>query len=141
MPEDFLANDAGIEFAKKRGMTKPEYVDQIERFRDHWSSKSDKDGLKADWQAAWRTWVRNWSDWRSRNRSSNGHSPQQPNGVVRPRDPGVDLWKQAEKLAEEQGANIRTGEGMAVTNAIFQKMRNGLNGQENANGHHSISAA
>lgn len=30
-----------------------------ERFRDYWIAKPGKDGLKADWFATWRNWVRN----------------------------------------------------------------------------------
>lgn len=30
-----------------------------ERFRDHWIAKPGKDGLKLDWFATWRNWVRN----------------------------------------------------------------------------------
>lgn len=29
-----------------------------DRFRDHWLGKSGKDGVKADWEATWRNWVR-----------------------------------------------------------------------------------
>jgi DNA-binding transcriptional MocR family regulator len=32
---------------------------EAEQFRDHWLSKTGADARKADWAAAWRTWVRN----------------------------------------------------------------------------------
>lgn len=41
-------------------------------FKDHWISKPGKDGLKLDWQATWRNWVRN-----SRN-SKQKHSSYSP---------------------------------------------------------------
>lgn len=28
------------------------------RFRDHWLAKAGKDGVKTDWQATWRNWIR-----------------------------------------------------------------------------------
>jgi hypothetical protein len=31
----------------------------MEAFRDHWRAKSTADARKADWDATWRTWVRN----------------------------------------------------------------------------------
>lgn len=29
-----------------------------DRFRDHWTAKPGKDGVKLDWLATWRNWVR-----------------------------------------------------------------------------------
>lgn len=29
------------------------------KFKDHWRGKAGKDGIKLDWQATWRNWVRN----------------------------------------------------------------------------------
>lgn len=29
-----------------------------DRFRDHWAAKPGKDGVKLDWLATWRNWVR-----------------------------------------------------------------------------------
>jgi uncharacterized protein YdaU (DUF1376 family) len=35
------------------------YVDTAAlRFRDHWLGKAGKDGVKLDWQATWRNWIR-----------------------------------------------------------------------------------
>lgn len=33
--------------------------EEIEAFRDYWAAKPGKDALKLDWDAAWRTWVKN----------------------------------------------------------------------------------
>lgn len=32
---------------------------EIERFRDYWIAKPGKDGVKLDWTATWRNWIRN----------------------------------------------------------------------------------
>ena len=29
------------------------------KFKDHWRGKAGKEGIKLDWQATWRNWVRN----------------------------------------------------------------------------------
>ena len=31
----------------------------FEQFKDYWCAKPGKDGVKLDWQATWRNWVRN----------------------------------------------------------------------------------
>lgn len=33
-----------------------------EKFRDHWLSASGQKGVKLDWEATWRNWVRNEGD-------------------------------------------------------------------------------
>lgn len=42
---------------KERPDLEPQMIFQI--FSDHWKSKPGKDGVKLDWQATWRNWVRN----------------------------------------------------------------------------------
>jgi hypothetical protein len=52
--------------------TRPD-LDPLEtwdRFRDYWIAKPGKDGLKADWLATWRNWVRNERQGRARNQAS-----------------------------------------------------------------------
>jgi len=49
-------------------------VSQIERiaddFRDYWIAKPGKDGVKLDWPATWRRWVRKEADKLPRTRES-----------------------------------------------------------------------
>ena len=50
-----------------------------ERFRDFWLAKPGKDGIKLDWQATWRNWVRAEID-RGRAPRGNGASAPAANG-------------------------------------------------------------
>jgi hypothetical protein len=38
--------------------------EELERFRDYWIAKAGKDGVKLDWQATWRNWLRNSKQWK-----------------------------------------------------------------------------
>jgi hypothetical protein len=40
--------------------------EELERFRDYWAAKAGKDGVKLDWQATWRNWLRNAQNWKPR---------------------------------------------------------------------------
>ncbi|GAA0535103.1 hypothetical protein [Pigmentiphaga daeguensis] len=57
---------------------------QAEAFRDHWVAVPGKAGLKLDWDATWRNWVRNERKWASE-RAGRRASP----GKSRPGLPGV----------------------------------------------------
>jgi hypothetical protein len=48
-------------------------VTEIDRFRDHWIAKPGKDGLKLNWDATWRNWIRNAKNF-------NARGPQRPSG-------------------------------------------------------------
>lgn len=56
IPADF---EADLEFAMREGLTKAEAQREAASFRDFWISKPGKDGVKLDWVATWRNWVRN----------------------------------------------------------------------------------
>ena len=39
---------------------------QLDRFRDHWAAQSGTKGVKADWDATWRNWIRRATDFEPR---------------------------------------------------------------------------
>lgn len=45
-------------FAASQGLTNGRVASELAKFRDHWTAKTGQDAAKADWQAAWRNWVR-----------------------------------------------------------------------------------
>ncbi|MDG4788099.1 hypothetical protein O7626_19495 [Micromonospora sp. WMMD1102] len=53
-------------------------------FVDHWRAATGAKAIKADWIAAWRTWMRNAQKWKTE-RAGNGNSRQ--NGHQPYRDP------------------------------------------------------
>lgn len=58
-PDDWLT--WAHSFSKDQGKTlcNQDLLLIADSFRDHWCSKPGKDGLKLDWQATWRNWIRN----------------------------------------------------------------------------------
>ena len=57
IPESFKVTEAHRQFARERSLPNPDTL--IEHFRDHWMAKAGKDGTKLDWNACFRTWIRN----------------------------------------------------------------------------------
>lgn len=56
MKENWTPSPAGISFAQEKGLLSADIERESENFRDHWLSKAE---ARADWDASWRTWVRN----------------------------------------------------------------------------------
>lgn len=59
IPPDWQPGESGMAFAASKGLTNGQAANTLEKFRDHWTAASGQKASKADWQAAWRTWVRN----------------------------------------------------------------------------------
>lgn len=58
MPQDWKPTEADVAFIReKRPDLNPSTVADL--FRDHWTAQSGKAGVKLDWSATWRNWVRN----------------------------------------------------------------------------------
>lgn len=63
---DWTLDDVGRAYAASQGLTPSEVDGEASKFRDFWLAKAGADGRKADWAAAWRTWVRGAVDRRGR---------------------------------------------------------------------------
>jgi hypothetical protein len=59
LPADFVCDMA---YALVQGLNSKQAVREAERFRDFWSAKPGQSGVKADWPATWRNWVRSTAD-------------------------------------------------------------------------------
>lgn len=55
--EWFLPKDYGT-WAIERGLTEAQIRFEAERFHDHWLGASGQRGVKLDWKAVWRNWIR-----------------------------------------------------------------------------------
>lgn len=58
LPPDWDPGETGLVFATNHGLTNGRVVAELAKFRDHWAAKTGQEATKADWQAAWRNWVR-----------------------------------------------------------------------------------
>jgi hypothetical protein len=57
LPPDFPTNELKEWAAAKRADLSP--VEESDKFCDYWTAKAGKEGVKLDWAATWRNWVRN----------------------------------------------------------------------------------
>jgi len=55
LPGDFVPDAA---FAAESGLSSSEAQAEADKFRDYWLAKAGASGVKLDWQATWRNWVR-----------------------------------------------------------------------------------
>lgn len=58
LPADWEPGETGLAFASSQGLANGRATAELAKFRDHWAAKTGQDASKADWQAAWRNWVR-----------------------------------------------------------------------------------
>ena len=63
LPAEWLCDDPGVEYAKKCGMDDHDLDVETDKFFDFHKAKGN---LRVDWDAAWRTWVRNWQTFKER---------------------------------------------------------------------------
>ena len=61
LPLDFVLSESWGEWALQEQKTwSPEHCRMVgEKFKDHWRAAPGSRGVKLDWQATWRNWVRN----------------------------------------------------------------------------------
>lgn len=55
LPEDWLPDEI---FARQEGLSAPDIAREVDKFRDYWRGQPGQKGVKTDWPATWRNWVR-----------------------------------------------------------------------------------
>lgn len=58
LPADWEIPQLWGEWAEDQGLTEKEINLQADKFKDWWISKAGAGGVKSDWQATWRNWIR-----------------------------------------------------------------------------------
>ena len=70
LPEGWKPNIAGRALAVELLGSNSAAHAELEKFSDHWRSKAGRDGVKLDWDATWRNWVRKAAEYDGRSRAS-----------------------------------------------------------------------
>lgn len=117
LPDDF---NPDLEFAMSEGLTAFQAEREAAQFRDYWMQQAGQKGVKLDWPATWRTWVRNTI---KRMPSQNTAYPQKQN---KPRTVGEAA---VERIKENGLGNVRP----EFAEALFGRNRG-------RNQHGSVSA-
>ena len=55
---DWLLPDEWGEWAETQGLSREMIILEEDKFKDYWISQPGAKGVKADWQATWRNWIR-----------------------------------------------------------------------------------
>lgn len=102
LPQDWLLPKAWGEWAIKEQPTwTPDHTRKVaEKFKDHWIAQSGQKGVKADWDATWRNWVRNEGAMRANGAGGSGSG-------------GAPWWSSNEGIlakGRERGMEPRKGE-------------------------------
>lgn len=58
IPPDWTLSDAERAFAKQEGFSDWEIQRETQKFRDYWTACAGSKGVKLDWPATWRQWIR-----------------------------------------------------------------------------------
>jgi DnaT DNA-binding domain len=58
LPPDWSPDPDGLAFAEQQGLRNGRAQAELARFRDYWTAQPGQKGVKADWTATWRNWVR-----------------------------------------------------------------------------------
>lgn len=58
LPPGWSPGDEGIAFAEGQGLRNGKAAKELDRFRDYWAAQPGQKGVKTDWLATWRNWVR-----------------------------------------------------------------------------------
>lgn len=56
--EDWIVPESWIAWAVEEGMPGAKAKSEADRFRDYWIAQPGRKGVKLDWQATWRNWIR-----------------------------------------------------------------------------------
>jgi len=58
IPKGWFPNEAGMLFAAEQGLSNDAIQLEIDQFWDYWTAQPGQKGVKLDWNATWRNWVR-----------------------------------------------------------------------------------
>lgn len=73
IPEDWTLTDDLTADATAAGVPVGAVPTEAAKFRDYWTAKAGKDGVKLDWRATWRNWCRNAAERTYRSAKSGRH--------------------------------------------------------------------
>ncbi len=72
LPDDWVLPADWMAFALTEGLSENDARNQAYKFKDYWLGVAGARGVKRDWMATWRNWIRNSKEWKQHA----GHSPK-----------------------------------------------------------------
>lgn len=114
LPSEWQPASEYIEYAIERGFTAHEARRIGEDFRDYWVSRAGAAGVKLDWLATWRTWVRKQADREDRQPR---REPAQFGGEQL--NPGAQDWRRADSQVKIM---LEALHGVGVSDEILTEL-------------------
>ncbi len=75
IPADWTLTDGERTFAKAEGFSDWEIQREVQKFRDYWAACAGSKGVKLDWPATWRQWIRSGADRAGKKPAPTSHAP------------------------------------------------------------------
>lgn len=85
---DWAPSDSDLDAARAEGFSNTEIEREKAKFRDYWLAKSGSAGVKLDWSATWRNWVRRAAEYAGKKRAT-----QQPDQNATPNEFAIKLFR------------------------------------------------
>lgn len=63
LPKDWFPARDEATLRAEAGRSAEQLEHELEKFRDHWASAPGSKGVKADWNATWRNWIKRAAEW------------------------------------------------------------------------------
>lgn len=83
LPEDWQPNPDLIATASKLGLSAAQFDREVEKFRDYWAGRAGSQGVKLDWDATARNWMRT---------AAERANPPPRNAPSQPTTPATAVW-------------------------------------------------
>lgn len=103
LPDDFTPDESCEAIAREHGFTRAHWQRTIDGFRDYWKAQPGGKGLKADWQATCRNWLRREAD--------NMKGPGNGTAFVRPKENSIKGGFQRLRAVIDEVARRESGQG------------------------------
>jgi hypothetical protein len=100
LPADCLLPPEWVEFCKQ---TRPDLVAQevFAQFRDYWIAQPGQKGVKTDWDATWRNWVRRQQvEKKTASEARQSAMAALTRGLATPKPAAKPFWEKTEQPAE-----------------------------------------
>jgi len=98
-----------LHFAENEGLSASEIEREAAKFRDYWVGRADAGGVKRDWSATWRNWVRKAKEGKSNGRwvQDDSKSASAAAGrLAELAERGVQIWGPRPSLLPAEGTNV-----------------------------------
>ena len=83
LPDDWQPNPDLIATASKLGLSAAQFDREVEKFRDYWAGRAGSQGVKLDWDATARNWMRS---------AAERANPPPRNAPSQPTTPAAAVW-------------------------------------------------